>query len=99
MPPATFDTLATARNLKAAGIASAHAEAIVDTMRQAVGAHVATKADLDALRAKLKADVYRALWMQAAGIIGLTVALVKVLSTEGHPLPLLDDVLGYASLT
>ena len=28
MPPVTFDTLATARNLEAAGIASAHAEAI-----------------------------------------------------------------------
>ena len=40
---------------------------------------VATKADLDDLRAELKADVYRALWVKAARIIGLTVALVKVL--------------------
>ncbi len=51
----------------------------VDAMRQAVGEHVATKVNLDAFRAELKADVYRALWMQAAGIIGLTVALVKIL--------------------
>jgi len=47
MPPATFDTLAAARNLEAAGIASTHAEAIVDAMRQAVREHVATKADLE----------------------------------------------------
>ena len=51
----------------------------IDAMRQAIGEHVATKADLDALRAELKADLYRALWMQAAGIIGLTVAFVEVL--------------------
>ena len=48
-------------------------------MRQAVGKHVATKTDLDALRAEFKADLYRALWMQAAGIVGLTVAFVEVL--------------------
>ena len=40
---------------------------------------VATKADLDALRAEFNADLCRALLMQAAGIIGLTGALVKVL--------------------
>ena len=78
MQPATFDTLTT-RNLEVAGISSAHAEAIVDAMRQAVGEHVATKANLDALRARLKADSYRALWMQATGIIGLTVAFIEVL--------------------
>ena len=50
-----------------------------DTTRQAVGKHVVTKANLDALRAELKADSYRALWRQTAGIIGLTVTLVKFL--------------------
>lgn len=60
MPSATFDTLTAARNLEAAGIASTHAEAIVDAMRQTVGKPVATKADLDGLRAELKADLYRA---------------------------------------
>ena len=49
MQPATFDTLTTARNLEAAGIASAHAEAIGDARRQAVGEPVATKVDLDTL--------------------------------------------------
>ena len=48
-------------------------------MRQAVGKHVATKTDLDALRDELKADLYQALWMQATGIIGPTVAFVKLL--------------------
>ena len=44
------------------------------------------KTDLSELRAELKtdlselrADLYRALWLQAAGIIGLTVALLKIL--------------------
>ena len=44
------------------------------------------KTDLSELRTELKtdlselrADLYRALWMQAAGIIGLTVALLKIL--------------------
>ncbi len=40
------------------------------------------KADMAALKAdngELRADLYRALWMQAAGIIGLTVALLKIL--------------------
>ena len=40
------------------------------------------KTDLTELRTdlgELRADLYRALWMQAAGIIGLTVALLKIL--------------------
>ena len=68
-----------ASNLEAAGIASTHAEAIIDAMRQAGGEPITTKAALDGLRAELKANLYRALWMQAGGIIGLTVALVKLL--------------------
>ena len=86
MQTAVFDTLATAHALKEAGFEDAQATAIVDALRHAVTEEVATKADLNELRAELKtdnaearADLYRALWLQAAGIIGLTVALLKIL--------------------
>ena len=49
----SFDTLAAARELVAAGIEPAHAEAIAATMRRAAGAehgHLATKADVAELR-------------------------------------------------
>ena len=86
MQTTVFDTLATAHALQEAGFEEAQAAAIVDALRHAVTEEVATKTDLSELRAELKADnaearadLYRALWMQAAGIIGLTVALLKIL--------------------
>ena len=48
-----FDTLGAARDLKAAGLEEAHAEAIVATMRRAVGENLATKADLAALEQRI----------------------------------------------
>ena len=86
MQTTAFDTLATANALKEAGFEETQAVAIVDALRHAVTEEVATKANLGELRAQLKtdlselrADLYRALWLQAAGIIGLTVALLKIL--------------------
>ena len=75
MPATTFDALTTARDLKAAGIDGPHAEAIADAMRKAAMADhdaLATKADLAALRA----DIYRALWIQGAGIVALVGGLI-----------------------
>ena len=58
----------------------------VATKANLSGLRTELKADLSELRTELKtdlselrADLYRALWMQAAGIIGLTVALLKIL--------------------
>ena len=58
----------------------------VATKANLSGLRTELKADLGELRTELKtdlselrADLYRALWMQAAGIIGLTVALLKIL--------------------
>ena len=68
MSAATFDTLTTARELEAAGIERRQAEAIAEGMRRAVSAdrdELATKADLAELRAATRADLYRALWIQA----------------------------------
>ncbi len=86
MQTTAFDTLATANALKEAGFEETQAAAIVDALRHAVTEEVATKANLSELRTELKTDLselrtdlYRALWMQAAGIIGLTVALLKIL--------------------
>ena len=93
MQTATFDTRAPARALKEAGFEETQATAIVDALRQAMTEGVATKADIATLRTELTAnlselkadsvagrdDLDRALWISAAGIIGLTVALLKIL--------------------
>ena len=74
MTASTFNALAAARDLKAAGIEAEHAEAIAEGMREAAGADradLATKADL----AELRADLYRALWIQAAALIGTQLAI------------------------
>ena len=71
---ADFDTLAAIRNLEAAGIERRHAEAVIGIVC-ASRAGLATKADLVALRA----DLYRALWIQTGVIVGVVVAVVKFL--------------------
>ncbi len=50
-----FDTLKAARDLKAAGMDEAHAEAIVATMGRAMGENLATKNDIEALEQAIKA--------------------------------------------
>ena len=72
MTASTFNALAAARNLKAAGIEAEHAEAIAEEMREAADAAAsadladsATKADLADLEARLmntlatKTELYR----------------------------------------
>ena len=83
MTATDFDALAAARDIEAAGLERAQAEAIAGAMRQAAAAdrdELATKADL----ANLRADLYRALWIQTGSIVGAIVAaviaLVKLLS-------------------
>ena len=76
MTASTFNALAAARDLKAAGIEAEHAEAIAEGMREAAGADradLATKADL--AHFATKADLYRALWIQAAALIGTQLAI------------------------
>ena len=66
---------------------------MVNTMGEALGGNVATKADLAAVQAKLETDIatvrteiaqefkvlYKQLWLMAVGIVGLTVTLVKLI--------------------
>ena len=87
MTDAAFDTLETTRDLEAAGVERAHAEAIAGAVRKAAAADrdaLATKADVARIEDKLetkadKADLYRALWMQAGAIVAAVVALLKLL--------------------
>lgn len=88
-PPPAFDTLAIVQKLEAAGVerkkAEAHAEALRDSQ-----ARLATKADIARLEAKvdgmadnmatktdvaeLRAEIYRAMWIQTGAIIGTIIA-------------------------
>ena len=71
MSATAFDALAAARNLEAAGLERAQAEAIAGTVRDATGAdreQLATKADLAAAITTLRADMGADL---AAAISGL----------------------------
>ena len=84
-----FDPLAAARDLKAAGFAQEQAEALAAQLRFAAGADhadLATKADIESLRAETKAglkthraetkaDLYRALWIQGGAIVAILTAL------------------------
>ena len=76
MTATDFDALAAARDIEAAGLERAQAEAIVGAMRQAAAA--------DRGELATKADLYRALWIQTGSIVGAivaaVVALVKLLS-------------------
>ena len=81
-----FDTLKAAKSLQKAGFEEVQAEAVVAAVGGAMGENVATKADLAALKSDLKADLaalearlYRHLWIMAAGIVGVTVTLVKLI--------------------
>lgn len=74
----TFDTLATARDLEAAGLDRPAAEAVAGAIRAGQG-DLATKADLVALEARVQAMLWRALLLQAFAIVAAVVALVKII--------------------
>lgn len=70
-----IDTLKFSRKLIDAGLDQKAAEAIAEGLAEADTSSVATKQDL----AEFKAELFRHLWIMAAGIVGLTVTLIKVL--------------------
>lgn len=85
---AAFDTLAAVRDMEAAGMDRKAAEAVAGAIRAGQG-DLATKTDLDALRSATKTDLaalegrmtatlYRALWVQAVGIVGAIAATAGV---------------------
>ena len=54
------------------------AAAIAHTVNQAVGDNLATKTDLTAAVTELRAELYRALWIQGAGIVGVLGTLLAI---------------------
>ena len=86
MSALAFDTHKAVTALKQAGFDEVQAEAVVNTVGDALGGNVATKADLTeavaAVRAAMAAQfaaLYKQLWLMAVGIVGLTVTLVKLI--------------------
>ncbi len=93
MSTLAFDTHKAVKALKEAGFGEIQAEAVVATVGDALGGDVATKTDIAALKtdiaefkdevradtAEFRAEIYRHLWLMAAGIVGLTVTLVKLI--------------------
>ena len=75
-----FDSLTMARKLTDAGIERTQAEVLADGMRQAAehGEHV-TPDMLRAEIAALRADMYRAMLLQAGATVGAVVALGRLL--------------------
>ena len=71
----TIDTLAYARRLEAAGVASEQAEAHAEAARDAVTENAVTKADLRAVVAELKA----ALTGRMVLLGGVVVAAIKLI--------------------
>ena len=93
MSTSTFDTLDATRRLERAGMERTQAEATVETIREAQ-AELATKADLRSdlaaleygLRSalsELRADLYRALWIQGAGIVAVICAFIATSAALG----------------
>ena len=67
MTSRTFDTHAAVIALRNAGIDETQAEAIVNTVRDAAGA--------DRSELVTRGELYRALWIQGAGIVAILTAL------------------------
>ena len=80
MASTSFDTQAAVTVLRDSGVEEAPAIAIVNTIRDAQTsslADVATKADL----AILKAELFRALWIQGAGLVAIHIAIAGFIIT------------------
>ena len=77
MTASTFDTLTAARDLEEAGVERRQAEAIASAIRNGQG-ELATKADLETAVATIRADLYRALWIQGVGIVAIVGGIVAL---------------------
>lgn len=75
MSSMSFDTLAAARSLENAGMDSAQAEAVTETIRTAVDENAATKADL----AELKEALTWRVFLIVGGLLAIATAVNRVL--------------------
>ena len=87
-----FDTLTAARKLEAAGMQPQQAAAVANQLRAAATpdlGELAAKSDVVEMAtrsdiADLRAEFYRALWLQGGAIVAATVALVKLIPGAGQ---------------
>ncbi len=80
MAASTFDTLRVAKTLKGAGFNDDQAAAIVYAIQDALRENASAEpylgpSDMQTASAKFRADIYRALWIQGAGLVMIMVAL------------------------
>ncbi len=77
MSTAAFDTLTAVQNLEASGFERRQAEAIATAINHG-DERAATKADLDVLESRMRADLYRALWIQGVGIVAVIGGFIAI---------------------
>jgi hypothetical protein len=82
MPAPTFDTHAAVRDLRSAGIEEPAAESIVEVVSAATSPLV-TRDMLTTEIAGLRADMYRALWIQGAGIVAVVAGIIGITQAIG----------------
>ena len=70
----SFDTLTAARSLESAGMDSAQAEAVTETIRAAVDENAATKADL----AELKEALTWRVFLIVGGLLAIATAVNRL---------------------
>ena len=75
MAAPTFDTQAGVRKLRSAGLDEDAAVAVVGVVVEATGSLVT--------RDMLRADLYRALWIQGAGIVAVLAGLAAMVQLFG----------------
>lgn len=73
----TFDTHAAVRKLRSAGMEEQTAESVVEIVDNATNPLV-TRDILKAELAGLRADMYRALWIQGVGIVAVVGGIVGI---------------------
>ena len=78
MPLGLMTPTQPSESFKPPGMDAKQAEVVVAAISRS-DAQLATKADLAAAVAELKAEMFRALWIQGAGIVALIVGLTKLL--------------------
>lgn len=82
MPALAFNPLKAARTLREAGADEKLAEAMASAIGDMAGAlegQLATKTDLNALEQRMKATLYRTLWLQTGIIIAAVTAVTRLL--------------------
>ncbi len=78
MSAPTFNTQSGVRKLRSAGMEERAAETVVEVVGDATSLLV-TRDELRTELAEFRADMYRALWMQGAGIVAVVGGIVAIL--------------------